>query len=67
MSNFISDIKKESILVGLNANCLTSMILPPPLQKIEQCSIKYNRINPICKSSAKCVFVPCDFVLPKQI
>ena len=33
MSNFISDIKKESILVGLNANCLTSMILHPPIEK----------------------------------
>ena len=67
MSNFILTIREKCLLVSLNANCLISMILPPPLQKIEQCSIKYNRINLICKSSAKCVFVPCDFVLPKQI
>lgn len=68
MSSFISDIRERNLLVSLCANYLTSMILHPMLQICEHSLLPIN--NPFefyLNHIDKALFVPCDFVLPKQI
>ena len=57
MSNFILNIKDNSLSVGLYANCLTFMILPPPLRICEQSSkYKLNHIESYLKNIDKVRF-----------